>query len=91
MDIKNYLDSQIEQDKENRNKQFEEKQSKKYGQSEWLEQAYNREMARLQPIIDAINASPNHTITINGYTCKKHKDEYHLGVSKHLVMRNDNY
>ena len=91
MDRKDYLNNQIEQNKENRHKQFEEKQSKKYGQGEWLQQAYNREIDRLQPIIDAINASPNHTVTINGYTCKKHKDEYYLGVNKHSVMRNYNY
>ena len=55
MDRKDYLNNQIEQNKENRHKQFEEKQSKKYGQGEWLQQAYNREIDRLQPIVDAIN------------------------------------
>lgn len=82
MDIKNHLNKEMEQHKENMHKQFEEQQSKKYGQSEWLEQAYNREIARFQPIIDTINANPNHTVTINGYTCKKHGDKYYFGVDR---------
>lgn len=85
MDRKDYLNKQMEQHKENMHKQFEEEQSKKYGQSEWLEQAYDREIARFQPIIDAINASPNHTVTINGYICKKHRDEYFFGVDKRFA------
>jgi len=82
MDRKKYLNNKMEQHRENMHKQFEEEKSKKYGQSEWLEEAYNREIARFQPIIDAINTTPNHTVKINGYTCKKRRDSYYFGVDE---------
>jgi len=49
----------------------------------WIEEMYNKEIARLQPIIEAINSSPNGKIEINGYTCKKSSSGYKIGTDEY--------
>lgn len=61
------------------------KENKRYGDGKWIEEAYNREIARLQPIIDAINASPDGKIEINGYTCKKNSRGYSIGTDEYGI------
>lgn len=51
-------------------------------ENKWVEDFYNREAARLQPILDAIDASPNGSIEINGYVCNKKLGKYNIGAEK---------
>ena len=89
MDKKEYFDEEMKSAKESQNKKFEEKQAKMYGESEWMDEVYKREKSRLQPIIDAIDNSPNHTVTINGYKCSKDSFAYHFGIDKNLPMMHE--
>lgn len=86
MEKKEYFDEEMKSAKESQHKKFEEEQLKKYGESEWMDEVYRREKSRLQPIIDAIDNSPSHTVTINGYKCSKDSFGYHLGIDKSLPM-----
>lgn len=54
--------------------------------SEELKKAYDIEISRFQPIIDAINNSQDNKITLNGYTCLKRKDGTYV-----LGQGNDEY
>jgi len=54
-------------------------------ENKWVEDLYNRELARLQPILDAIDASPNGSIDINGYVCSKNFRGYNLGADKYGI------
>jgi len=53
---------------------------------EELRKAYDIEISRFQPIIDAINNSQDNKITLNGYTCLKRKDGTYV-----LGQGNDEY
>ncbi len=86
MDKKEYFDAEMKSAQEIQHKKFEEEQLKKYGESKWMDEVYKREISRLQPIIDAIDNSPDHTVTINGYKCSKDSFGYHLGIDKSLPM-----
>lgn len=52
-------------------------------EKKWIEDLYDRELARLQPILDAVDASPKGTININGYVCSKNHRGYHIGADEY--------
>ena len=54
-------------------------------ENKYVEDLYNSEVARLQPILDAIDASPNGSIDINGYVCSKNFEGYNIGADEHGI------
>lgn len=86
MSEKEYFRTQAEQADSDRTEQFHQDQSRMYGEEEWMNAVYEREISRFKPIIDAINDSPGHTVTINGYKCSKDVFGYHLGMKSNLSM-----
>ncbi len=83
---KEYLENQLEQISRKQTEQEGKKREQDYGQGDWLEKAYSREFSRLQPIIDEIDASPNHIITVNGYTCLRDKfGNYQIGAFEDTI------
>lgn len=82
---KEELESQIQQIKQKEQTEYDIAEKEKLGDGKWIEEAYNRELTRLQPIIDSINASPDGKIEINGYTCKKSSRGYSIGTDKYGI------
>lgn len=82
---KEELEAQIEQIEKKEKTEQDIAKKEKNGDGKWIEEAYNREFARLQPIIDAINNSPKGIIDINGYSCKKSSRGYSIGVNEYGI------
>ena len=51
-------------------------------EKQWVQEMFDREFSRLQPILDQLDSNPNAIISINGHKCKKEKSgTYNIGLN----------